>query len=37
MIKLEIKPYLGAHDSIGIDHITVKVSLGKVEVQKFML
>ncbi len=35
IVKLEVKPYLGAHNSIGVDHITIKVSSGEVKVEKF--
>ena len=34
-IKLEISPYLGAHNSIGVDHITLLVSAGEVKVINF--
>lgn len=34
-IKLEVSPYLGAHNSIGVDHIILSVSSGGVEVEKF--
>lgn len=34
-MKLEIAPYLGAHISVGVDHITLRVSSQKVEVEKF--
>ena len=32
IIKLEVAPYLGAHNSIGVDQITLRVSSAKVEV-----
>lgn len=35
VIKLEVAPYLGAHNSIGVDHITIRVSSGEVKVEKF--
>ncbi len=35
VIKLEVAPYLGAHNPIGVDHITVRVSPGEVNVEKF--
>jgi hypothetical protein len=35
IIKLEVMPYLGAHNSIGLDHITIRVSSGEVRVEKF--
>ncbi len=31
-IKLEVAPYLGAHNAIGVDHITMEVSLGEIKV-----
>ena len=35
IIKLEVAPYLGAHNSIGVDHITIKVSSGEVKVLEY--
>lgn len=36
IIELEILPYTGPHNVVGIDHITIKVSSGpKIEVEKF--
>jgi hypothetical protein len=35
VIKLQISPFVGAHNTIGIDNITLKVSSGKTEVYKF--
>lgn len=35
IIKLKVLPYLGAHNSIGVDHITVSVSSGKIKIEKF--
>jgi hypothetical protein len=36
VLKLEVKPYTGPHNSIGVDHITIRVSSGpKVIVEKF--
>ena len=34
-MKLEVMPYLGAHNSIGVDHITFRVSYKNVEVLEF--
>lgn len=34
-IKLEVAPYLGPHCSIGVDHITLRVSSAEVRVIKF--
>ena len=36
IIKFEVSPYLGAHNSIGVDHITLKVlPSGEVYVENF--
>lgn len=35
VIKLEVAPYLGAHNPIGVDRITIRVSSGEVKVEKF--
>ncbi len=35
IIKLEVVPYLGAHNPIGVDHITIRVSSGEVKVETF--
>lgn len=35
IIKLQIRPFVGAHNTIGIDNITMKVSPIKTEVCKF--
>jgi hypothetical protein len=36
VIKLEVVPYVGPHNSVGIDHITFRVNAsGKVEMEKF--
>lgn len=36
VVKLEIMPYIGPHNSVGIDHITIQVSAGpKVTIEKF--
>ncbi len=35
-IKLEVSPYIGPHNSVGIDHITYKVKpSGEVTIEKF--
>lgn len=35
IMKLEIAPYLGAHNSIGVDHITIGISSDKIEILKY--
>lgn len=35
VIKLGVAPYLGAHNPIGVDHLTIRVSPGEVSVEKF--
>jgi hypothetical protein len=35
LIKLEVAPYLGPHNSVGVDHITFKVQAGEVTLEKF--
>lgn len=35
IIKLEVQPYVGPHLSVGVDHITLKIDLGKVIVEKY--
>ncbi len=35
IMKLEVTPYLGAHNTIGVDHITIRVSYDKVEILKY--
>ncbi|MBC8061679.1 MAG: DUF3888 domain-containing protein [Clostridiaceae bacterium] len=35
IMKLKVNPYLGAHNSIGVDHITIKISYDKVEIIKY--
>lgn len=36
IIKLQISPYIGAHNSVGVDNIIIKVSYGEAPiVQKF--
>ena len=34
-IKLQVKPFVGAHNTIGIDNITIRVESGGIEVEKF--
>lgn len=34
-IKLQIKPFVGAHNTIGIDEITIKISAGETKVEDF--
>ena len=35
IIKLQIRPFVGPHDTIGIDDITIKISPSKTRVEKF--
>ena len=36
VIKVEVAPYIGPHNSVGIDHITFNVnSRGEVKLEKF--
>jgi hypothetical protein len=36
LITLEVRPYIGPHDTVGIDHITFKVRVnGEVTLEKF--
>jgi hypothetical protein len=35
LIKMQIKPFVGAHNTIGIDNITIKVSPSETKVEKF--
>lgn len=35
IIKLEVAPYLGAHNSIGVDRITLRVASNEVQVLDF--
>lgn len=36
LIKLEVKPYIGPHNSVGVDHITFRVrASGEVTLEKF--
>lgn len=34
-IKLQVKPFVGAHNTIGVDNITLRVDSGGIEVEKF--
>lgn len=35
IIKFKVTPYIGAHNMVGLDHVTVEIELGKVKVIKF--
>ena len=36
MVKLKVEPYIGPHNSVGIDYITFKIdALGKVSIENF--
>lgn len=36
IIKLEVLPYTGPHNTVGIDHITIRVRSGpKIDIEKF--
>lgn len=35
VIKLEVSPFLGAHNSIGVDRLTIRVSSGEIKVEEF--
>jgi hypothetical protein len=35
LIKLQIKPFVGAHNTIGIDNITIRVSPMETKVEEF--
>lgn len=36
LLELEVHPYIGAHNSVGVDHITIRVGgSGDVKVEKF--
>lgn len=35
IIKLQIRPFVGAHNTIGIDDITIRISPGKTQVEEF--
>lgn len=35
LIKIQVKPFVGAHNTIGIDNITIKVSPSETKVEKF--
>jgi len=34
-MKLQIRPFVGPHDTIGIDDITIRISPGKTQVEEF--
>lgn len=34
-IQLQVKPFVGAHNTVGIDNITIRVKPGEIEVEKF--
>ncbi|WP_088186067.1 DUF3888 domain-containing protein [Desulfosporosinus sp. FKA] len=34
-VSFEVKPYIGAHIEVGIDHVTLRVSPTKIEVVNF--
>lgn len=35
LIKLQVKPFVGAHNTIGIDEITIRVSPVKTKIEEF--
>lgn len=35
LIKVQIKPFVGAHNTIGIDNLTIRVSPGRTRVESF--
>ena len=35
VIKLEVKPFVGAHDIIGVDEIVVSISPGNTKIEEF--
>ena len=35
LIKLKITPYVGAHNLVGVDNLTLRVTSSKVKVEKF--
>lgn len=35
VIRLKIRPFVGAHNTIGIDEITIRVSPGETKVEEF--
>ncbi len=35
IVKIEVKPFVGAHNIIGIDHITYKISPSVVKLEEF--
>lgn len=34
-IKLQVKPFVGAHNTVGIDNITMRVKPGQIMVERF--
>ncbi|MDQ7094804.1 DUF3888 domain-containing protein [Desulfosporosinus sp. PR] len=34
-VKFEVEPYIGAHNEVGIDHVTLRISPNKIEVINF--
>jgi hypothetical protein len=35
VIKVEVMPYQGAHNSVGLDHITLSVDISGAKVERF--
>lgn len=35
VIKVEVMPYQGAHNSVGLDHITLSVDISDAKVERF--
>lgn len=35
IIVIEVRPFIGAHNTLGIDEITIKIEPGEVKVEKF--
>ncbi len=35
LLKLKATPYIGAHNLVGLDHITMQVEINRVRVEKF--
>lgn len=35
LIKIQIRPFVGAHNTIGIDNITIRISPSETKVEKF--
>lgn len=34
-VKLQVKPFVGAHNTVGTDNITITLQPGQIEVEKF--